>query len=108
MYDLIGDIHGHATELEQILRELGYARKNGVYQRSDRMVVFLGDFIDRGPQIRETLEIVRPMVDGGHALAVMGNLVDNETPGAAGRVMRLADRTLAVADPVLRRTRAAA
>jgi len=41
-------------------------------------------------------------------LAVMGNLVDNETPGAAGRVLRAADRTLAVADPVLRRTRAAA
>jgi flavin-dependent dehydrogenase len=41
-------------------------------------------------------------------LAVMGNLVDNETPGAAGRVLRLADRALAVADPLLRRTRAAA
>lgn len=40
-------------------------------------------------------------------LAVMGNLVDNETPGAAGRVMRMADRTLAAADPLLRRTRAA-
>jgi geranylgeranyl reductase family protein len=40
-------------------------------------------------------------------LAVMGNLVDSETPGAAGRVMRLADRTLAAADPLLRRTRAA-
>ena len=41
-------------------------------------------------------------------LKVMGNLVDNETPGAAGRVLRLADRTLRVADPLLRRTRAAA
>jgi menaquinone-9 beta-reductase len=40
-------------------------------------------------------------------LAVMGNLVDNETPGAAGRVMRIADRGLAAADPLLRRTRAA-
>lgn len=39
-------------------------------------------------------------------LAVMGNLVDNETPGAAGRVMRLADRLLGWADPLLRRTRA--
>ena len=38
----------------------------------------------------------------------MGNLVDNETPGAAGRVMRIADRTLAAADPLLRKTRAAA
>jgi menaquinone-9 beta-reductase len=39
-------------------------------------------------------------------LAVMGNLVDSESPGASGRVLRLADRTLALADPVLRRTRA--
>ena len=41
-------------------------------------------------------------------LAVMGNLVDNTTPGAAGKVMWLADKSLAAADPVLRRTRAAA
>ena len=41
-------------------------------------------------------------------LAVMGNLVDNDTPGAAGRVLRIADRALAAADPILRRTRAAA
>ena len=39
-------------------------------------------------------------------LAVMGNLVDSGTPGAAGRVLRLADRGLALADPLLRRTRA--
>ncbi|MBU6241290.1 MAG: NAD(P)/FAD-dependent oxidoreductase [Acidobacteria bacterium] len=41
-------------------------------------------------------------------LAVMGNLIDSSTPGAAGRVMRLADKTLRVADPLLRRTRATA
>ncbi|MEM8904986.1 MAG: geranylgeranyl reductase family protein [Actinomycetota bacterium] len=41
-------------------------------------------------------------------LQVMGNLVDSETPGASGRVLRLADHALALADPVLRRTRAAA
>ena len=41
-------------------------------------------------------------------LAVMGNLVDNTTPGSAGKVMWAADRTLAAADPILRRTRAAA
>lgn len=40
-------------------------------------------------------------------LAVMGNLVDSETPGAAGRVLRIADRALAAADPLLRRRRAA-
>jgi len=41
-------------------------------------------------------------------LQVMGNLVDDQTPGAAGRVLRVADRALAAADPLLRRTRAAA
>ena len=39
-------------------------------------------------------------------LAVMGNLVDNETPGMAGRVLRLGDRVLGAVDPLLRRTRA--
>ncbi len=39
-------------------------------------------------------------------LKVMGNLVDSETPGAAGTVLGAADRLLAMADPVLRRTRA--
>jgi len=41
-------------------------------------------------------------------LAVMGNLIDSSTPGAAGKVMRLADNTLRIADPLLRRTRAKA
>ncbi len=41
-------------------------------------------------------------------LQVMGNLVDDETPGVAGRVLRLADRGLALTEPLLRRTRAAA
>jgi hypothetical protein len=44
----------------------------------------------------------------GITLQVMGNLVDSSTPGAAGRTMRVADRALALADPVLRKTRARA
>ena len=39
-------------------------------------------------------------------LQVMGNLVDNTTPGAAGKVMTLADKSLGLADSLLRRTRA--
>ena len=73
MYDLIGDIHGHADALQELLKTLGYARQKGVYRHPDRRVIFLGDFIDRGPKIRETLEIVRPMVESGTALSVMGN-----------------------------------
>ncbi len=44
----------------------------------------------------------------GITLQVMGNLVDSSTPGAAGRTMRFADRALALADPLLRTTRARA
>lgn len=72
-YDLIGDIHGHADELRAILQQLSYWAANGLYQHSERKVVFLGDFIDRGPKIREVLDIVRSMVASGNALAVMGN-----------------------------------
>ena len=41
-------------------------------------------------------------------LQVMGNLLDTDAPGAAGRVLRIADRSLAFADPLLRKTRAPA
>lgn len=73
MYDIIGDIHGHADELFQLLELMGYERREGLYTHRDRKAVFVGDFIDRGPQIAEVLRVVRPMIDNGHAYAVMGN-----------------------------------
>ncbi|MBN1686859.1 MAG: metallophosphoesterase [Spirochaetales bacterium] len=74
-FDFIGDIHGHAEKLKTLLGKLGYVRKGGVFKHPDceRNAVFLGDFIDRGPEIRETLEIVRAMVESKRALAIMGN-----------------------------------
>ncbi len=72
-YHIIGDIHGHGDKLEALLQHLGYVCKNGCYQQVGAKVVFLGDFIDRGPQHRHLLGIVQPMVEAGHALAVMGN-----------------------------------
>ncbi|TVT38538.1 hypothetical protein FNT36_20360 [Hymenobacter setariae] len=75
MYDLIGDIHGHADELRALLHHLGYRPDAaGVpHHPAGRQVIFLGDYIDRGPKIRETLQLVRSMVDGGAALAILGN-----------------------------------
>lgn len=73
MYDLIGDIHGYASVLEKLLKKLGYKRRNGTYRHSNRIVIFVGDYIDRGPEIRETLQLVRSMVDAGEAVALMGN-----------------------------------
>ncbi len=73
MYDLIGDIHGHADHLEALLLKMGYTIKNGSYAHPDRKVLFVGDYIDRGPKIRKTLKIVRRMVESGNAIALMGN-----------------------------------
>jgi len=72
-YDLIGDIHGYADPLVRLLDKLGYAEQDGVWRHPTREVVFLGDFIDRGPHQREVIDVVRPMIDSGAALAVMGN-----------------------------------
>ena len=72
-YDIIGDIHGHAESLKNLLNELGYRLTGGVYRHKNRKIIFLGDFIDRGSYQREVIEIVRPMIERGTALAVMGN-----------------------------------
>lgn len=72
-YDLIGDVHGYADRLRGLLGRLGYEQRGGVYRHPERTAVFLGDFVDRGPQIAEGLRIARSMVEAGDALAVMGN-----------------------------------
>lgn len=73
MYDFIGDIHGHADKLRLLLSKLGYTEEKDVYRHPSRKVVFIGDYIDRGPKIPETLLIVRNMVGSGNAIALMGN-----------------------------------
>ncbi len=72
-FDIIGDIHGYASTLERLLLRLGYERIDSAFRHPHRRAIFLGDFIDGGPQQRATLEIVRPMVEAGHAMSVMGN-----------------------------------
>lgn len=92
MYDIIGDIHGHADELKRLLTKLGYDEKNGIYKHSNRKAIFVGDFIDRGPKIREVLRIVKNMTDNETALAVMGNHEFNalcyNTQRSDGRYLR--------------------
>jgi hypothetical protein len=73
MYDIIGDIHGYATELKALLIKMDYREIDGVWQHPGRTVIFLGDFVDRGPEQVETVNIARNMVKNKKALAVMGN-----------------------------------
>src|ERR1700722_19744994 len=72
-YDLIGDIHGHAKVLRRLLSRMGYRDDGGVFRHPDRRVIFVGDFVDRGPEQRDVLYIAKTMCDAGEALAVMGN-----------------------------------
>ncbi|MFN8254686.1 MAG: metallophosphoesterase [Bacteroidales bacterium] len=73
MFDIIGDIHGYAITLIKLLEKLGYRLENGHYSHPGRKAIFVGDFIDRGPRVFESLRIVKPMVESGSALALMGN-----------------------------------
>lgn len=73
-YDIIGDIHGRSDELKELLDELGYEQIDGIYQHPEgRQAIFIGDFINKGPDSRGVIDIVRPMVESGHAQAILGN-----------------------------------
>ncbi len=72
-YDIIGDIHGQADLLEDLLERMGYQNTYGFYQHPERKAIFVGDFINRGPKIRKCLQIVRAMVENNAADAVLGN-----------------------------------
>lgn len=96
-YDIIGDIHGHLEPLERLLSDLGYVERNGAFRSPDpnRMVIFLGDIIDRGPDQLGSIDLVRRMMDAGTAHCLMGNhehaaigwlLPDPRAPGEFMRV----------------------
>lgn len=93
-YDIIGDVHGCADELEALLGKLGYEITGGVYRHPDRQAVFVGDLIDRGPGQLRVLQVVKAMVDAGSAQIVMGNHEFNalayhhEHPAGSGKYLR--------------------
>ena len=69
-FDIIGDVHGCYDELTELLSKLGYT--NGRHP-ADRKAIFVGDLVDRGPKIVESLKLVMAMVESGAALCVPGN-----------------------------------
>jgi len=61
----IGDIHGCATALETLLRALDL-------QPSDRLI-FLGDYIDRGPDSRKVIDCLFNLNSCGSMIFLRGN-----------------------------------
>jgi protein phosphatase len=83
-FDVIGDVHGCCDELEALLCHLGYAATSleeesfvwgsvAYAHPAGRKAVFVGDLVDRGPRIVDTLRLVQNMVRRGSALCVPGN-----------------------------------
>ncbi len=81
-FDIIGDLHGCYDELLALLTKLGYSQSLPAESSpqtplmippADRKAVFLGDFVDRGPNSPAVLRLAMQMVAAGYAFAVPGN-----------------------------------
>ena len=75
-FDIIGDVHGCYDELTMLLSALGYAPNTdgSAWQHPDnRRVCFVGDLVDRGPEVVQTVRLVQAMMRAGTALCVPGN-----------------------------------
>ena len=91
-YDIIGDVHGCHVELERLLKRMGYAKRRGAWRHKDRFAVFVGDLVDRGPEIEAVLETVAAMLEAGSAVCIVGNherdVVYFHTLGKNGKPIR--------------------
>lgn len=97
-FDIIGDVHGCAAELEELLGRLGYAlrhercganRRLRVKSTAGRRAVFVGDLIDRGPDSPAVLRLVMAMAKSGNTLAIPGNHDNKFMRWLAGRQVKL-------------------
>lgn len=66
---VIGDVHGCYLTLQKLLVE-------EVKLTSNDFVYFLGDLIDRGPRVKQTVDFVVELWEDGKALAIRGNHED--------------------------------
>jgi protein phosphatase len=79
-FDIVGDVHGCRVELEALLRALGYEIQSAdnefgvsVTPPDGRRAVFLGDLVDRGPDVPGVLRLAMSMRATGTAFCVPGN-----------------------------------
>ncbi len=72
-WDIIPDVHGQYDKLLELLAHLGYHSEAGFRHPTLRRLLFLGDLIDRGPRIADTLRLVRHLHEAGIADVILGN-----------------------------------
>ena len=74
----IGDIHGAGDQLHEILRQAGLIDGAGDWSGGTATLVQTGDFTDRGPQVREVMDLLMALEgdareDGGEVRVLLGN-----------------------------------
>jgi len=63
---IIGDIHGTYFTMLALIEK--------VYKKdSNAEIIFVGDFVDKGPRSKEVLEYILPRIESGEFKAVKGN-----------------------------------
>jgi polynucleotide kinase-phosphatase len=80
-FDIVGDVHGCFDELEALLKELGYAlvRTRGgehdfqLTHPQGRKLVFVGDLVDRGPNVPDVLRVAMAATAQNTGFCVPGN-----------------------------------
>jgi hypothetical protein len=75
---VVGDIHGHFTEMKRLLRDAGLINASLGWEGGDARVWFMGDFFDRGPDGISSLALAMRMQEeaagaGGEVDALIGN-----------------------------------
>jgi len=94
-FDVVGDVHGCREELETLLGRLGYAIERDPAGRAvgahhpDRRMIFVGDLVDRGPDVSGVLRLAMGMVAAGDALCVQGNHENKLLRALRGRNVRI-------------------
>ena len=68
----IGDVHGRRDLLDELMAQIAVDASTATDE--DATLVFLGDYVDRGPRSKEVLEFVAdPAPDDFERIALMGN-----------------------------------
>ncbi|GGL69488.1 hypothetical protein GCM10010840_04470 [Deinococcus aerolatus] len=75
---VIGDIHGSYGKLRSMLLRAGLIDFDGGWTAGDAQLVFLGDYVDRGPRGVEVIRLIRSLEVqatevGGQVTALLGN-----------------------------------
>ena len=90
-FDIIGDVHGCADELEELLQKLGYEFVDETFRHpAARQAVFVGDLCDRGPRVADVFKIVMSMEKAGTAWCVPGNHDEKLKRYLSGKTVKIA------------------